>query len=504
MNKTVSIHLQGVPFILEEQAFDRLNSYMLQLKQVLQKEEGSDEIIQDIELRMVELIQQKLTPFKQVVEISVIEQIIEKLGQPEVFSDENAATNETTSVAQDDVVEKRLFRDGDRALIGGVCAGVSAYFNVDVIIIRAIYIFTFLTFGIGFLMYLVLWAIIPLAKTSSDKLRMKGQHVTIENMKSELEDAANRIKKGAKDMEIKKGIQSTVGGVLRILSMIIGIWALLLGTGIFVCTIIFFFVNPNIIPAQINGRFMSFQDFGRLLFESAAQESYFNLGIGMISIALVAQCYLLGIRLMTRFKGKYLKVLTAIFGVTLVVGVILVSLGGVQIGRSMAIYGEVEKEIATISGTELNLEKKSIEGKLIKGFKIKSNGDQGLITVKNGRVYLRGIELIYTQSSDSLFHIKQLNDAQGSSHETALKKARNITCYYELLGNQMLLETMYSFPITDKFRDQNVKFTICVPSGGKIFYDKQQVYPRFKQEMDALNETYQHGYIESDGSYSNW
>ena len=67
MNKTVSIHLQGIPFIFEEQAFDRLNSYLQQLKLVLQKEEGSDEILQDIELRMVELLQQQLTPFKQVV-----------------------------------------------------------------------------------------------------------------------------------------------------------------------------------------------------------------------------------------------------------------------------------------------------------------------------------------------------------------------------------------------------------------------------------------------------
>jgi hypothetical protein len=504
MNKTVSIHLQGVPFIFEEQAYDRLNAYLQQLKQVLQKEEGSDEIIQDIELRMVELIQQQLTPFKQVVELSVIEQIIIKLGQPEDFSDDTTASSETTSIEQDDSVEKRLFRDGDRAMIGGVCAGVAAYFNVDVVIIRAIYIFTFLTFGIGFLLYLVLWALVPIAKTSSDKLRMKGQHVNIENMKSELEDAANRIKKGAKEFKANSGIQSTVGGVLRVISVIIGIWALLFGTGIFVFAIIFFFVNPDIIPAQFNGRFMSFQDFGGLLFESTSHESYFYLGIALIAIAVVAQSYLFGIRLITQFKAGYLKVLTAIFGVTLVVGIVLVSMGGVQIGRSMAIFGEVEKEIATIPGLELNIEKKSIEGQMIDGFKIKSNGDEGVVTIKNGRVYLRGIELVYSQSTDSLFHLKQVNDAQGRTHESALKKARNIHCNYQVNSNKVTLETMYSFPTKDKFRDQNVKFMIAVPLGGKIFYDKQQVYPSIIEESDIPNETYQHGYISSDGEYSKW
>jgi phage shock protein PspC (stress-responsive transcriptional regulator) len=452
---------------------------------------------------MVELLQQHLTTFKQVVELSIIEQIISKLGQPEDFTEETSSSNELPNETEVQT-EKRLFRDGDRAMIGGVCAGVAAYFNVDVVIIRAIYVFTFLTFGIGFLLYIVLWAIIPLAKTSSDKLRMKGQHVNIENMKSELEDAANRIKKGAKEFKSNSGIQSTFGSVLRVISVIIGIWALLFGTGIFVFAIIFFFVNPDIIPAQMNGRFMSFQDFGGLLFESSSHESYFFLGIGLISIALVAQCYLFGIRLITQFKASYLKVLTALFGVTLVVGIVLVSLGGVQIGRSMAIFGEVEKEIAIISGDELNIEKKSIEGQMIDGFKIKSNGDEGVVTIKNGRVYLRGIELVYSQSSDSLFHIKQMNDAQGRTHEAALKKARNIRCNYQISSNMVTLETMYSFPTTDKFRDQNVKFMIAVPSGGKIIYDKQQVYPTIKEESDFPNETYQHGYISSDGSYSNW
>jgi hypothetical protein len=108
MNKTVSIHLQGIPFIFEEQAFERLNTYLQQLKQVLQKEEGSDEILQDIELRMVELLQQQLTPFKQVVELSVIEQIIEKLGKPEDFTDESTGSNETSAITDEPIENEEL------------------------------------------------------------------------------------------------------------------------------------------------------------------------------------------------------------------------------------------------------------------------------------------------------------------------------------------------------------------------------------------------------------
>lgn len=504
MNKTVSIHLQGIPFIFEVQAYELLEDYLKRLKEVLKHEEGYEEILQDVELRVVELLEKDLSTFKKVVVISAIEEIISKLGKPEDFSSDDKNTMNDINSEKFEKKEKRLFRDGDNAMIGGVCAGVAAYFHIDVVIVRAIYIFSFLTFGIGFLLYLILWAIIPMAKTSSEKLQMKGHPVNIENMKTELDDAANRIKNGAKDWKKNQRITTTISQILRVISVIVGIWALLFGTSIFVFAVLFFFVNPDIIPAQLNGHFMSFQDFGGLLFESYEHETYFYFGIGIICLALIAQCYLFGIRLITRFKASYLKILTVVFGITLVIGIVFVSVGGIQIGRSMAIYGEVQKELGVIKGKTLELELHSIENKMINGFKVTSNGDEGVATIKNGRVYLHGIELVYSQSIDSFFHIRQVNDAQGRSHEIALKNARNIQCPYEINGNRFIIESLYSFPKKDKFRDQNVKFMIAVPKGGSIQYANDQVYPLMKIERDSQNEVFQHGYITSDGSYSNW
>jgi len=503
MNKTVSIHLQGMNFIFEEQAYELLKDYLTRLKEVLKNEQGRDDILQDVELRIVELLQAGLTPFKQVIELKTVEEIISKLGQPEAFSSEEQETFQSSNT-EAAPSEKRLFRDGDHAMLGGVCAGVAAYFNVDVVIIRALYIFAFLTLGLGFLLYIILWAIIPLAKTSSEKLQMKGQAVNVENMKSELEDAANRLKKGAKEFKRNAKISSNIGQVLRVISVIIGIWALLFGTGVFVLAILFFFVNPDIIPAQMNGHFMSFQDFGGLLFESSSHKSYFYGGIALICIALVAQSYLFGIRLITRIKASYMKVLSVIFGVTGVIGIVFVSLGGIQIGRSMAIYGEVQKELGTVSGSSLVLQINPVRNAEVNGFKVTSNGDEGFITIKNGHVFLHGIELVYTQSSDSLFHIRQINDAQGRSHEQALKNARNVNCAYQINGNQFQIESMYSFPVKDKFRDQNVKFMISVPRGSSIIYEKNEIYPQWLKDDVETNETYQHGYISGNGHYSKW
>ncbi|MFM8963440.1 MAG: PspC domain-containing protein, partial [Sphingomonadales bacterium] len=144
MNKTVSIHIQGFAFILEDKAYEQLSAYLNELNRVLQHEEGKEEIIQDVELRIVELLQEKVTG-QQVVQLQVIEQIIQLLGSPEAFGDdENASSDQATFEKMETfTAEKRFFRDKESAILGGVASGVAAYFNIDVVFVRvAFFVFT--------------------------------------------------------------------------------------------------------------------------------------------------------------------------------------------------------------------------------------------------------------------------------------------------------------------------------------------------------------------------
>lgn len=500
MNKTVSIHLQGIPFILEEQAYERLNQYLIALRNVLQQEEGHEEIIQDVELRIVELMQAHLQGSKQVVELLFIEEILTKLGKPEDFS-ADVPKPQTNTSQETDNKEKRLFRDGDHAVMGGVCAGVAAYFNIDVVLVRAIYVLAFFTLGVGFFLYIILWIIIPEAKTSSEKLQMKGQTVTVENMKSELEQAAGRIKKGAKEIKKNKEFSKAMVKIIRIISICLGLGALLFGTSVLIITLIFLFVQPAIIPAQLDGTFMSLQELGILAFDQPQHLSYLTWGGALISLAIVSQCYLFGIRLIKSFKMAYFKYVSLTSTLLFVVGFILASIGGIQFGRSMAIYGEVEKELGSFQSQSLNIILQEPHTRPIDGFKTKSHGDEGLLTLKRGRIYFDGVELKYTRSADSILRITQINDAQGRTHEMALNKARHIKCPYKLRGNNLTLSSYYSFPAKDKLRDQNVKLLIAVPEGGSIKYNGLQVYPNLKE---ATQETVSHGYISGDGEYSEW
>lgn len=497
MNKTVSIHIQGIPFILEESAYEALNSYLLSLRNVLKTEEGLEEIIQDVELRIVELLQLHKSNGAQVIEETMVKTIIRKIGNPEDFA--HSETMQDNNSVEEPV--KRLFRDKDTAVLGGVCSGIASYLNIDVVIIRALYVLAMLTLGVGFLFYIVLWIIIPEAKTSSEKLQMKGKAVNVDSIKSELEQAATRIKKGASDLKNNTNISKTTSRLLRVISIAIGVFILVVSTVFLITLLLFITIQPALIPAQIDGTFLSLQQLGTLVFDYSNHQTILVLGIALACISMVIQGFVIGVRLIKPFKSAYVKYIGISMSILFVIGVILSSYGGVQFTRALAIYGEVEKEIAVYDGPKLNLEVLATTKESIDGFKTKSKGNEGLLTLKNGKIYFEGIELRYTQSEDSVYRITQINDAQGRTHAMALKKARHIKCSYQWKDSSLHISPQYCFPATDKLRDQNVTFQISVPKGRCITFNGRQVFPT---QTEDIQETVGHGQISGNGTYNVW
>ena len=133
MKKTVSVNIKGLNFLIEEDAYELLHQYMDRLNHALRNDKGKNEIIEDIELRVAELCSSKLNERKQVIELDDIRSILETLGDPSLYIDEEATENNSTkqsNIPNDKIVsEKRLFRDTDNASIAGICAGISNYFN---------------------------------------------------------------------------------------------------------------------------------------------------------------------------------------------------------------------------------------------------------------------------------------------------------------------------------------------------------------------------------------
>lgn len=185
---TVNINLGGYAFNLDDDAYERLRQYMKRLEKEFSGEQGAAEIMSDIEGRISELFRMRLNTYKQVITMKDIEEVMAILGTPEDISGAEPAGGTPPRS------RRRMYRDPDRRIIGGVCAGLSAYLDWDPLILRIIFAALVFAGGMGIGLYLVLWIVLPEAKTTAQKLEMRGDPVTIDNIKDSVRQEFNTVK----------------------------------------------------------------------------------------------------------------------------------------------------------------------------------------------------------------------------------------------------------------------------------------------------------------------
>jgi phage shock protein PspC (stress-responsive transcriptional regulator) len=191
MKITVIINLGGYSFNIDEDAYAELKRYLKNLELHFAGEESSSEILSDIETRMAELFRTKLTGYKQVITIEDVYQVIKVLGTPEDISDNEGPT------ARDKFSSPgyhRMYRDTDHRVIGGVCAGMAAYWDIELWLVRLIF-FVLAMMGVGILIYLILYIVLPEAKTTAEKIEMKGNPVNIHNIKDSVKKEFDTVRK---------------------------------------------------------------------------------------------------------------------------------------------------------------------------------------------------------------------------------------------------------------------------------------------------------------------
>lgn len=177
MNKTLTINIAGSVFHIDENAYQKLDQYLKAIKRSFPKEE-QDEIIHDIEIRIAELFSENITDENQVVTLNDVDRVISIMGKPEdyILDEETTTSNNTQYIYN---TSKKLYRDGDRAMVGGVLAGLGHYFKIDTVWMRIIFMILVLFYGTGVLLYLILWIIVPEAKTTSQILEMQREPINI-------------------------------------------------------------------------------------------------------------------------------------------------------------------------------------------------------------------------------------------------------------------------------------------------------------------------------------
>ena len=183
MNKVFNINLGGYPFVIDHDAFAALEKYLSSLNHYFKASEGRDEIVSDIEVRIAELFKEKLKRRK-IVSLKDVNEVIDTMGRPEQFEEDSYADSGSYTNNKFDIrTGKRLYRDSDNTIVGGVCSGLSAYFGIeDPIWMRLVFAVAFFGFGFGLGAYLILWVVLPQAKTAGDKLAMRGEPANVSNI----------------------------------------------------------------------------------------------------------------------------------------------------------------------------------------------------------------------------------------------------------------------------------------------------------------------------------
>ncbi|HSX05540.1 MAG TPA: PspC domain-containing protein [Candidatus Saccharimonadales bacterium] len=179
MNEIRNIHLGRQAYTVSADAYKELHAYL----EAIQRQVGK-EVAEEVELRMAELLAERGVTGKKVVLQKDVDYLKEQLGKPGDFSEDHHTDDEPTAKqTETGASEKRLFRDTDNAMIAGVAAGLAKYLDIDTVIVRLIFIALVFFGGSGILLYVVLWLLVPEAKTNSERLQMRGLAVNVENIK---------------------------------------------------------------------------------------------------------------------------------------------------------------------------------------------------------------------------------------------------------------------------------------------------------------------------------
>ena len=486
MNKTISINLGGFFFHIDEDAYSKLTRYLDAVKRSLSPE-GRDEIIKDIESRIAELFQEKIKTEKQVIGSREVEDMIAIMGQPEDYKIDDEPSNNSYSGSKYNYnysSTKKLYRDKENSIIGGVLSGISQYVGIDPIWLRIFMAILLIFFGTGFFIYIILWIIIPEAKTTTQKLEMRGMPINITNIEKKVKEGIDDISSKINDIDTEKVMYNVRNGsqkvgstiedffttIFKIIGKLLGGFIVLVTStaliGLLIGTILLFFsstLDHVHMPWNEYLRASNYTDFPMWILYIF---SFFAFAIPIFFFMI------LGLKLLInnlRSIGSYAKY--SLLGLWILSIAFLIYFGLRQASEVSKESKVVEKrEIIIAPNDTLKIKMKyndfyakSVSHRSDFKFTVDQN-DKEIIYSNNVKIHL-----MKTDALTPYIQIEKI--ANGSSFNDAKTRAKNIVYNFDIQGNIINLDNYLISDRSNKFRDQEVHIYIYFPKGIVIYPD---------------------------------
>lgn len=481
MNKTININLAGLFFHIDEDAYQKLQHYLTAVKASFAGTPGAEEINADIEARIAELFNENLKSDRQVVGMKEVEEVITIMGQPEDYrvDEEIFEDAEDGSDRPQEVKSKKLYRDPDSAYISGVSGGLGHYLGIDAVWVRLLWILLTLgTSGAMILIYLALWIFVPEARTTAEKLEMRGEPINISNIERKIKEGFDDVSQRVKDVDyekygykVRKGAKSAAGNVshgvrvlLNIFVKLIGILILLVAgstlIGLFfgAVTLLFFGISQT-----------PWTDF----FSEIPLDPDFFWVASILSLIVTTIpfffLFILGLKiLMPRVKSTGRTPNLVLFGLWIIslLGLIFI---GIQQATASAFNSQVVERTALPiqAGDTLYISMQGNEDFEPSPYR---NGD--LLRDKDSTgseiFFSDRVRWVVRHATEPQGQIVVHKKAEGRSNSDARQRAETIAYSTRLTGNELKLDGFLTFPVNQKLRNQEIIVYIHLPQGAVV------------------------------------
>ena len=476
MNKTVNINLAGMVFHINEDAFEILNNYLNTLKNHFKNEESADEILKDIEGRIAELFTERLNN-KEAVSLTDINEVITIMGEPSQYDDEIEQEKPQEQQHKEEDLRKgkrrKVFRDEEGRMIGGVCSGMANYFDISVFWSRIIFFFLLFIMGPGApFIYIMLWIALPSAKTTAEKLEMKGEKVNINNIEKNIKDELNIIENKILDADKKYtkeifGANSffrkivdfcirVITGIFKFIGSCFGIFCILFG-GILLFLIFYF---------AFSGAEILFQNHPMVEhvcsnFFNNKSATWLSLFIGIPIVAII----LFGLRLVNNTKihmnykiGIFILWIISLF-------FLLNSAKDISIEFQEEAKNTIIENIITESDT-LYLSMNDVDRVFDNAFD--ANGFK--VTPFEDNLMGIGMQLDIVKSKEDNLNIIKEATARGKNKQIAKEMTEGVGFEFLLEDDNLIFDDFFTIS-TQKWRMQELDLTLEIPVGMVIFLD---------------------------------
>ena len=260
MKKTINVNLAGQIFYVEEDAYPILDTYLQTVKAHFATFADSEEIQKDIESRIAEQLYPKTEGASPIVDRAAVEAVIAQMGNPSDFTETEDGLPKRPS-AENETTKKTLYRSSEDAMLGGVAAGIATYFAVDTLWIRLIFFISIFLGGYGILIYLVLWIIVPEAKTPSEKVAMRGGSMTLKNLEQSIREKIKEHKEKGTGAAAEKHLESVLYKIGTVFVQILQVVSRIAGGSIAIASSIAIIALLIGTVALISGSYSAVIDF---------------------------------------------------------------------------------------------------------------------------------------------------------------------------------------------------------------------------------------------------